>query len=132
MRHNLCVTEPRKNKTWIGSSRRDLKSFPAEVRDVMGYALYQAQVGLKAPSAKPLRGFGGAAVLEIVEDHQTDTYRAVYTVKFAELLYVLHAFQKKSKKGIATPKPDSDLIKRRLRAEEEDYKIRQAERGSNK
>jgi len=98
----------------------------------MGYALYQAQVGLKASSAKPLRGFGSAAILEIVEDHQTDTYRAVYTVKFAELLYVLHAFQKKSKKGIATPKPDSDLIKRRLRAAEEDYKIRQAEEGRNK
>jgi phage-related protein len=107
------VSEPPKAKSivWIGSSRRDLKSFPAEVKDVMGYALYQAQVGRKAPSAKPLRGFGGAGVLEIVEDHQTDTYRAVYTVKFSELVYVLHAFQKKSKKGSATPKPDIDLIK---------------------
>ena len=94
----------------------------------MGYALYQAQLGLKAPSAKALRGFGGASVLEIVEDHQTDTYRAVYTVKFAELVYVLHAFQKKSKKGIATPKPELDLIKKRLRAAEEDYKMRQNER----
>lgn len=121
-----------KSIVWIGSSRGDLKSFPAEVKDVMGYALYQAQVGLKAPTAKPLRGFGGASVLEIVEDHQTDTYRAVYTVKFSELLYVLHAFQKKSKKGIATPKLDIDLIKRRLRAAEEDFKIRQTGRGRNK
>jgi phage-related protein len=96
----------------------------------MGYALYQAQLGLKAPLAKPLRGFGGAGVLEIVEDHQTDTYRAVYTVKFSEL--VLHAFQKKSKKGIATPKPDMDLIKRRLRVAEEDYKMRQAGRGRDR
>lgn len=98
----------------------------------MGYALYQAQVGLKAPTAKPLRGFGGASVLEIVEDHQNDTYRAVYTVKFSELLYVLHAFQKKSKKGIATPKPDIDLIKRRLKIAEEDYKMRQTGRGRDR
>jgi phage-related protein len=90
------------------------------------------QVGRKAPSAKPLAGFGGAGVLEIVEDHQTDTYRAVYAVKFSELVYVLHAFQKKSKKGIATPKPDIDLIKRRLRAAEEDYKMRQTGRGRNR
>lgn len=98
----------------------------------MGYALYQAQVGRKAPSAKPLAGFGGAGILEIVEDHQTDTYRAVYTVKFSELVYVLHAFQKKSKKGIATPKPDIDLIKKRLRVAEEDCKKRQAGRGRHR
>src|SRR6266567_2160542 len=102
-----------KELIWIGSSQRDLRSFPEEVKDVMGYALFQAQLGRKAPSAKPLAGFGGAGVLEIIDDHQTDTYRAVYTVKFSELVYVLHAFQKKSKKGIATPKPDIDLIKRR-------------------
>lgn len=95
----------------------------------MGYALYQAQAGRKAHSAKPLAGFGGAGVLEIVEDHQTDTYRAVYTVKFSDLVYVLHAFQKKSKKGIATPKPDIDLIRRRLKIAEEDYKMRQTGRG---
>jgi phage-related protein len=98
----------------------------------MGYALYQAQVGLKAPTAKPLRGFGGTSVLEVVEDHQTDTYRAVYTVKFSELVYVLHAFQKKSKKGIATPKPDIDLIRRRLKIAEEDYKMRQTGRGRDR
>jgi phage-related protein len=128
------VSQSPKVKTivWIGSSRNDLKSFPAEVKDVIGYALYQAQVGRKAPSAKPLRGFGGAGVLEILEDYRTDTYRAVYTVKFSELVYVLHAFQKKSKKGTATPKSDIDLIKKRLRMAEEDYEMRRAERGRNK
>jgi phage-related protein len=86
--------------------------------------LYQAQLGLKSASARPLTGFGGASVLEIVDDFQTDTYRAVYTVRFADVVYVLHAFQKKSKKGIATPKADLGLIKRRLRAAEQDYKMR--------
>lgn len=121
-----------KSIVWVGSSRRDLKAFPAEVKDVMGFALYQAQLGLKALSAKPLRGFGGAGVLEIVEDYQGDTYRAVYTVKFADLLYVLHAFQKKSKKGIATPKADMDLIKERLKTAAEDSKMRQSSRGHAK
>jgi phage-related protein len=128
------VDEPRKikNIVWIGSSRKDLKAFPSEVKDMMGYALYQAQLGRKAPSAKPLVGFGGASVLEIVEDFQTDTYRAVYSVKFSDLIYVLHAFQKKSKKGIATPKPDMDLIKKRLQVAEEDYKMRQAGKGRDR
>src|SRR5713226_5505765 len=112
----------------MGSSRRDLKAFPSEVKDVIGYALYQAQVGRKAPSAKPLAGFGGASVLEVIEDFHTNTYRAVYTVKFSELVYVLHAFQKKSKKGIGTPKTDIDLIKKRLRLAEEDYKTRSVQR----
>lgn len=109
---------------WIGSSRKDLKKFPAEVRSGMGYALYQAQLGLKAVNAKPLAGFVGASVLEIVDDFQTDTYRAVYTVRFGDVVYVLHAFQKKSRKGIATPKADLDLIKKRLKFAEEDYKTR--------
>jgi phage-related protein len=113
-----------KSIVWIGSSRRDLKAFPAEVRDVMGYALYQAQVGSKSPAAKPLAGFGGASVLEIVEDFQSNAYRAVYTVKFSESVYVLHAFQKKSKKGIATPKAAVDLIKKRLGLAEQDHKAR--------
>lgn len=98
----------------------------------MGYALYQAQVGRKAPSAKPLAGFGGASVLEIVDDYQTDTYRTVYTVKFADLVYVLHAFQKKSKRGVATPKTDIELIKRRLKLAEEDYRTRSPRKGRNK
>jgi phage-related protein len=87
---------------WVGSSREDLKAFPEEVRHVMGYALYLAQVGGKHPDAKPLRGFGGGRVLEVVDDHDGDTYRAVYTVKLRGAVYALHAFQKKSKKGINT------------------------------
>jgi phage-related protein len=89
---------------WIGSSLRDLKSFPDEVRKAIGYALYQAQTGGKALSAKPLTGFAGASVIEIVDDHQSGTYRAVYTVSFSDFVYVLHIFQKKSKTGITTPK----------------------------
>ena len=96
----------------------------------MGYALYQAQSGRKAPTAKALGGFGSAAVLEIVEDHDGDTYRAVYTVRYAELVYVLHAFQKKSKRGTATPKSDMDLVKKRLKTAAADYKKRCATKGS--
>ena len=93
----------------------------------MGYALYQAQIGEKHGSAKPLKGFGGASVLEIVTDHVGDTFRAVYTVKFATAIYVLHAFQKKSKSGIKTPIEDLDLIRRRLKVAETDYKIQLGE-----
>lgn len=106
---------------WVGSSRRDLKSFPEEVRRTMGFALFQAQTGGKHVDVKPLKGFGGAGVLEVVEDHQGDTFRAVYTVKFAGAVYVLHSFQKKSKKGLATPKAELDLVRRRLRDAEEHY-----------
>jgi phage-related protein len=81
---------------WVGSSLKDVREFPEEVKDEVGFALYQVQRGLTPRSAKPLRGFGGASVLEIVEDFRTDTYRAVYTVQFTEVIYVLHAFQKKS------------------------------------
>jgi phage-related protein len=115
-----------KHIIWIGSSRKDLKSFPDDVKDLMGYALYQAQRGGKALSAKPLTDFGGAGILEIVADHRTDTYRAVYTVKFGDFLYVLHAFQKKSKQGVTTPKTEIALIKARLKTAEVDYKSRQA------
>jgi phage-related protein len=125
-------SSPVKNIIWIGSSRADLQEFPAEVKEVMGYALYQAQLGLKHPAAKPLRGFGGAGVLEVAEDYQSDTYRAVYTVRFPQFLYVLHAFQKKSKKGVTTPKPDLDLIKTRLRSAEEHYRLRLETRGRKK
>jgi phage-related protein len=117
---------------WIGSSRKDLKEFPAEVRNAMGYALYQAQLGLKAVNAKPLAGFGGASVLEIVDDFQTDTYRAVYTVRLGDVVYVLHAFQKKSKRGIATSKADLDLIKRRLRFAEENHKARDSKEAGSR
>ncbi|WP_333358230.1 type II toxin-antitoxin system RelE/ParE family toxin [Microcoleus sp. N3A4] len=95
---------------WIGSSRDDLRDFPEDVQQIMGFALYRAQLGKKHPDAKPLKGFKGAGVLEIVENFDGDTYRAVYTVKIEGIVYVLHAFQKKSKQGIATPKQDIALI----------------------
>ena len=112
---------PPKPVRWVGSSKDDLSGFPEEVRRRVGGALWDAQRGLKAPYAKPLRGFGGAGVLEIVDDYDGDTYRAVYTVRFAGVVYVLHAFQKKSKSGKATPKAELDLIKQRLRRATEDY-----------
>ncbi|HMF50117.1 MAG TPA: type II toxin-antitoxin system RelE/ParE family toxin [Candidatus Saccharimonadales bacterium] len=99
---------------WVGSSRRDLKTFPKHVRFDIGQALYTAQMGETDPAAKPLKGFGGARVMEITDRHDTNTYRAVYTVQFADVVYVLHAFQKKSKSGIATPQKDIELIRRRL------------------
>lgn len=105
---------------WIGASKRAFLRFPAPVKQRMGFALYLAQCGEKHDDAKPLRGFGGAGVLEVVEDHDGDTYRAVYTVRFAGVVYVLHAFQKKSKKGVATPQRELDLIRRRLRIAEAD------------
>jgi phage-related protein len=103
---------------WIGSSRRDFRSLPQAVKSHMGYALYVAQQGGKHRDAKPLKGFGGAGVVEIVADHHGDTFRAVYTVRLAGGVYVLHAFQKKAKKGRATPKAELDLIERRLREAE--------------
>jgi phage-related protein len=107
---------------WIGSSKADLSAFPQPVKDVMGFALHQAQVGGKHDVAKPLKGFGGGGVLEIVEDHDANTYRGVYTVKFSNAVYVLHVFQKKSTKGIKTSKGDIDLIRRNLKAAEADAK----------
>ena len=94
---------------WVSSSKQDLRQFPADVQDHVGYALYQAQVGLKHRDAKPLRGLS-PNVLEVVSRHDGDTYRAVYTVRFRAAVYVLHAFQKKAKRGIATPKREIDLI----------------------
>lgn len=92
---------------------------PEDVQDVFGFALFMAQSGGKHPDAKPMKGFTGAGVLEIVEDYNSDTYRAVYTVRFADAVYVLHVFQKKSKKGIATPQEEIDKIKVRLSMAEE-------------
>lgn len=91
---------------WIGSSKDDVSRFPTGVRLHIGGALWDAQTGLKSPWAKPLRGFGGAGVLEIVADVDGNAFRAVYTVRFADAVYVLHAFQKKSRRGIATPKAE--------------------------
>lgn len=99
---------------WIGNAHSDWLDFPDDVQDVMGYSLHLAQCGEKTSNAKPLTGFKGASVLEIVDNYNTDTYRALYTVKFEEAIYVLHAFQKKSKTGIATPKNDINLIEQRL------------------
>jgi phage-related protein len=101
---------------WVGSAKKDLVAMPEDVQDTFGYALHLAQTGGKHAQAKPLKGFRGAGVLEVVEDHQGDTYRAVYTVRYASAVYVLHCFQKKSTSGIATPKPDMDLIDLRLKA----------------
>jgi phage-related protein len=104
-----------KQLVWVGSSRRDLREFPPAVRRTFGVVLFAVQLGETPPDAKPLRGFGGAGVLELIDDHRGDTYRAVYTVRFATRIYVLHAFRKKSKCGIATPKRDLELIRERLK-----------------
>ena len=107
---------PTKPLRWVASSKKDLMAMPEAVQDTFGYALHLAQVGQKHPDAKPMKGFGGAGVVEVVEDFQGDAYRAVYTVRYAEAVYVVHCFQKKSMQGIATPKPDVELIKSRLKA----------------
>jgi phage-related protein len=99
---------------WMGSSRKDLLAMPKAVQREFGYALHLAQAGSRHTGTKILRGFGSAGVLEVVEDFSTDTYRAVYTVRFTNAVYVLHCFKKKSTSGIETPKPDMDLIRRRL------------------
>ena len=117
----MSEKEAFKQLDFIGSSREDLKEFPEEVRQDIGYALFEVQKGLKPTAAKPLKGFGGAGVLEIIENFAGETYRAVYTVKFQKVMYVLHCFQKKSKHGIKTPQQDINLIKQRLRVAEEDY-----------
>lgn len=104
---------------WVGSPKADLLSFPADVVREIGHALYLAQIGDKHPTAKPLKGFGGAGVLEVVERDDSDTFRAVYTVRFHEAVYVLHAFQKKSRQGIATPDHEIAMIRERLKRERE-------------
>lgn len=106
---------------WISGAKADLLDFPDAVKRTIGFAFHLAQIGLKHEQAKPLHGFGGASVLEVVEDHRGDTYRAVYTVRFEDAVIVLHAFQKKSKRGIATPAHEIDLIRKRLTLAEELY-----------
>jgi phage-related protein len=100
---------------WVSTAREDLKAFPRQVQRAVGFALFRAQQGSMPASAKPLKGFGGAGVLEIVDDFDGDAYRAVYTVQFAAAVYVLHAFQKKSTRGVATSRRDLALIRARLR-----------------
>ena len=113
------ASPPLKPLVWIASAKKDLLALPADVVDIFGYALHLAQTGKKHDQAKPLAGFGSAAVLEVVEDWRGNTYRAVYTVRWAAAVFVLHVFQKKSKRGIATPKQDLDLIKDRLKLAEQ-------------
>ena len=119
--HNLEMnipSLPHKPLVWVGSALDELRALPAPVCRSMGYALRFAQAGVKPDNVKPLRGFSGAGVLEVLEDYDGDAYRAVYTVKLAGVVYVLHCFQKKSKRGIATPKTTMDLVLKRLRAAE--------------
>jgi phage-related protein/predicted XRE-type DNA-binding protein len=107
---------------WIAGSKDDLSAVPIEVRRAVGYALYAAQQGEKHDDAKVLKGFGDAGVLEVIARHDGDTFRAVYTVRFADAVYVLHALQKKSKRGIATPKKELDLIRQRLKLAEQEHR----------
>ena len=109
---------------WLGDTLAALRACPQEVQDEVGYALYLAQIGEKYARAKPLKGFG-PGVLEVVADHRGDTYRTIYTVRFADSVYVLHVFQKKSKKGIATPQADIELVRQRLKRAAELHKQRE-------
>ena len=112
------MTNKEKPLEWIASSHKDLMALPSDVRRRFGYALSLAQIGDQDDAAKVLKGFGGAGALEVVEDDAGGTYRAAYTVKLAEAVFVLHCFQKKSKSGIATPKADMDIIRARLKVAE--------------
>ncbi len=117
------LTAGEKPLDWVGSSKKDFLGFPEPVKDEMGNALGLAQFGGKHPSAKPWKG-QGSGVFEVVEDHAGDTFRAVYTVRFKEAVYVLHAFQKKSPTGIKTAQVDVDLVERRLKVAQQDYEAR--------
>jgi phage-related protein len=118
IRNELAAPKP---VHWVAGSLDELRELPAEVTREIGFALWIAQMGGKHPSAKPLKGFKGAGVLEIVEDFFGDTYRAVYTVRFARAIYVLHVFQKKSKSGIKTPRHEIEVIEARLKSAKVDY-----------
>lgn len=125
----MSEAKERKPLFWIGSSLEDLRHFPEEVRRVMGFALHFAQAGGRHIDARPLKGFAGAGVLELVENHAGEAYRGVYTIRFAGVVYVLHAFQKKSKRGIKTPTKEIELIRERLRRAEEHYEHWRKEAG---
>lgn len=122
----------RRELFWVGSTLDDLRAFPEEVRLEMGHALHLAQIGDKSPDAKPLRGFQGAGVLEVVENHDGSTFRAVYTVRLASGVYALHAFQKKSHRGIATDQRDLELIKKRLGDAEQIDRVKREQAGRRK
>lgn len=114
----MIPRRPAKPVVWMGDSRRAVREFPEPVQDAVGFALWQAQLGTVHRRAKPLKGFGGANVLEIVDDHDGNAYRAVYTVRFDDGVYVLHAFHKKSKRGIATPPGEMEVVRARLKLAE--------------
>ncbi|GHU05208.1 hypothetical protein AGMMS49960_21560 [Betaproteobacteria bacterium] len=118
------MADQEKPLIWIGSSKKDLMALPLDVRKFFGHALDFAQRGDRHTAAKTLKGFGSADVLEIIEDDPDGTYRAVYTVRFEEAVFVLHCFQKKSKRGIETPKKDMDIIRERLKKAENEAKER--------
>jgi phage-related protein len=123
--------EPKlKPVVWIGSSKDDISELPTEVKLVFGQALYLAQIGRKHPDVKPLTGIE-SGVLEVIEDFNKNTYRAVYKVQLGEVVYVLHVFQKKSKSGKATPKPDIHLIKSRLKLAKQDHERRTKAKGKS-
>jgi phage-related protein len=117
-----------KEAAWLGSSKEVLRSFPKPVRRKLGHAVWEAQLGRFPHGVKPLHGFGGASVVEILADHDGNAYRAVYTVRFADFVYVLHVFQKKSKKGVKTPANVVELIRKRLKIAEDDYEKWKAKR----
>jgi phage-related protein len=108
------MPDGRRRLFWEGSSKKDLKSFPTPVQKDFGVALFVVPLGGTPPSSKPWKG-EGAGVFELIEDYRGDTYRAVYTVRLRETIHVLHAFQKKAKSGIATPKPEIEIVRQRLR-----------------
>lgn len=118
------MPDAKREVEWIASAKKDLRGFPPQVRRDVGLALYQVELGGTPKIAKPLKGFSGVSVMEIVEDFQTDTYRAIYTAKFGNMIYVLHGFQKKSKRGIETAQADMDTIRQRFKAAELDFKNR--------
>ena len=119
----MTIQSPRARNPYSGKGRaeRTSKKIPKAVRQTVGLALFDAQTGGKHPNAKPLQGFGGAGVLEVVEDDDGNTYRAVYTVKFADVVYVLHAFQKSSKRGSKTPAKEIDKVAARLKEAQKHY-----------
>ncbi|KIC73280.1 type II toxin-antitoxin system RelE/ParE family toxin [Candidatus Protochlamydia amoebophila] len=113
--------DQRKPIIWVGSSKKDFMNFPSDIRREMGHVLYIAQKGEKHKDAKPLKGFGGGSILEIVQSDGQGTYRTIYTVQMKEAVFVLHAFQKKSKTGSKTPKQEIDLIEQRLKSVQQKY-----------
>ena len=120
----MLVTPRAKPLHWVGSAKKDYLDFPPEVQSDMGYALGLAQLGGKHPKAKPWKG-EGPGILEVIEDFRGDTFRAVYAVRFAGVVYVLHAFQKKSKTGIKTPREDVRLVHDRLKTAQQDFQAKE-------